>query len=51
MVSYMVYGLLNKVPIVGVQKQVGHKRGTTTHIHSDVASEQVKEACDNTGFE
>ena len=42
--SHIVHALLDKVPITAVQKQVGHKRLTTTQIYSDLAPEQVKEA-------
>jgi len=49
--THIVHALLNKVPITAVQKQVGHKRLTTTQIYSDLAPEQVKEAYDEVGFE
>jgi len=49
--THIVHALLNKVPITGVQKQVGHKRLTTTQIYSDLAPEEVKEAYDKAGFE
>ena len=49
--THIVHALLNKVPITAVQKQVGHKRLTTTQIYSDLAPEQVKEAYDKVGFE
>lgn len=49
--THIVHALLNKVPITAVQKQVGHKRLTTTQIYSDLAPEQVKEAYDKAGFE
>ncbi|MBA7496943.1 Tyrosine recombinase XerD [subsurface metagenome] len=42
--SHIVHALLNKVPITAIQKQVGHKRLTTTQIYSDFAPEQVREA-------
>jgi len=42
--SHIVHSLLNKVPITAIQKQVGHKRLTTTQIYSDLAPEQVREA-------
>ena len=42
--SHIVHALLDKVPITAVQKQVGHKRLTTTQIYSDLAPQQVKEA-------
>jgi len=42
--THVVHALLDKVPISAVQKQVGHKRLTTTQIYSDLAPEQVKEA-------
>jgi len=34
-----------------MQKQVGHKRLTTTQIYSDLAPEEAKEAYDEAGFE
>lgn len=49
--THIVHALLDKVPITAVQKQVGHKRLTTTQIYSDLAPEQVKEAYDKVGFE
>lgn len=42
--THIVHALLNKVPITAIQKQVGHKRLTTTQIYSDFAPEQVREA-------
>ncbi|MBA7490494.1 Tyrosine recombinase XerD [subsurface metagenome] len=42
--TYITHALLNKVPITAVQKQVGHKRLTTTQIYSDLAPEQVRQA-------
>lgn len=42
--SHVVHALLDKVPITAVQKQVGHKRLTTTQVYSDLAPEQVREA-------
>lgn len=42
--SHVVHALLDKVPISAVQKQVGHKRLTTTQIYSDLAPEQVRDA-------
>ena len=42
--SHIVHALLDKVPLSAIQKQVGHKRLTTTQIYSDLAPEQVKEA-------
>ena len=42
--SHVVHALMDKVPIAAVQKQVGHKRLSTTAIYSDLAPEQVKEA-------
>lgn len=44
---HIVHSLLNKVPITAIQKQVGHKRLTTTQIYSDFAPEQVREAYEN----
>lgn len=49
--THIVHALLDKVPITAVQKQVGHKRLTTTQIYSDLAPEQVKEAYDKAEFE
>jgi len=48
--THIVHALLDKVPITAVQKQVGHRRLTTTQIYSDLAPEQVKEAYDKAGF-
>lgn len=49
--THIVHALMNKIPITAVQKQVGHKRLTTTQIYSDLAPEQVKEAYEGVGFE
>ena len=42
--THVVRALMDKAPIAAVQKQVGHKRLTTTQIYSDLAPEQVREA-------
>ena len=42
--SHIVHSLLNRVAISAIQKQVGHKRLTTTQSYSDFAPEQVREA-------
>ena len=42
--THIVHALLRKVPIAAVQKQVGHRRLTTTQIYSNFAPEQVREA-------
>ncbi len=47
--SHIVHNLLDRVPITAVQKQVGHKRLTTTQIYSDLAPEQVRAAYENRG--
>ncbi|MEA1964683.1 MAG: site-specific integrase [Candidatus Aerophobetes bacterium] len=47
--SHIVHALLNKVPITAIQKQVGHKRLTTTQVYSDFAPEQVREAYEGKG--
>jgi integrase len=49
--THVVHALMNRIPITAVQKQVGHKRLTTTQIYSDLAPEQVKEAYEGAGFE
>ena len=46
--THVVHRLLHKVPITAVQKQVGHKKLTTTQIYSDLAPEQVREAYEET---
>ncbi len=48
--SHITHALLDKVPITAVQKQVGHKRLTTTQIYSDLAPEQVRAAYENRGL-
>lgn len=48
--THIVDALLRKVPMSIVQKQVGHKRLTTTQIYSDVAPKLVKEAYEDSGF-
>ena len=47
--THVVHSLMNKIPITAVQKQVGHKRLTTTQIYSDLAPEQVREAYERAG--
>lgn len=47
--THIVHSLLKRVPITAVQKQVGHKRLTTTQIYSDFAPEQVREAYEKQG--
>ena len=42
--SHIVHALLDRIPITAVQKQVGHKKLTTTQIYSNLAPEQVREA-------
>lgn len=42
--SHVVHALMDKVSITSVQRQVGHKRLSTTAIYSDPAPEQVGEA-------
>ena len=39
----------NRIPITAVQKQVGHKKLTTTQIYSNLAPEQVREAYEKVG--
>lgn len=45
--THIVHALLNKIPMSAIQKQVGHKRLSTTQIYSDFAPEQVREAYEN----
>jgi len=42
--THIVHSLLDKVPIVAVKRQVGHKRLTTTQIYSELAPEEIREA-------
>jgi len=42
--THIVHSLLDRIPITAVQKQVGHRKLTTTQIYSDFAPEQVREA-------
>jgi len=42
--THIIHSLLSHIPITAVQKQVGHKRLTTTQIYSNLAPEQVREA-------
>ena len=44
--THIVHALLDRIPITAVQKQVGHKKLTTTQIYSNLAPEQVREAYD-----
>lgn len=45
--THIVHALLDKIPMAAIQKQVGHKRLTTTQIYSDLAPEQLREAYEN----
>jgi len=42
--SHVVHALMDKIPISAVQKQVGHKRLSTTAIYSDLAPQEIKTA-------
>ena len=42
--THIVHALLDRIPITAVQKQVGHKKLTTTQIYSNLAPEQDREA-------
>ena len=42
--THIVHALLDRIPITAVQKQVGHKKLTTTQIYCNLAPEQVREA-------
>ena len=42
--SHIAHALLDRIPITAVQKQVGHKKLTTTQIYSNLAPEQVRQA-------
>ena len=46
----MVSALMSGVPLPMVQKQVGHKRLSTTEIYATVAPALVKEAYEMRGF-
>ena len=47
--THIVHALLDRIPITAVQKQVGHKKLTTTQIYSNLAPEQVREAYEKVG--
>jgi len=47
--THIVHALLNRIPITAVQKQVGHKKLTTTQIYSNLAPEQVRDAYEKVG--
>ena len=49
--THVVHSLLDKVPITAVQKQLGHKRLTTTQIYSDLAPEQIRAAYERVNSE
>jgi integrase len=49
--THVVHSLLDKVPITAVQKQVGHKRLTTTQIYSDLAPKQIRAAYERANSE
>jgi site-specific recombinase XerD len=46
----MVNALMAGVPVPMIQKQVGHKRLSTSEIYATVAPALVKEACDMSRF-
>jgi site-specific recombinase XerD len=46
----VVNALMAGVPVPMIQKQVGHKRLSTTEIYTEVAPALVKEAYDWRGF-
>jgi integrase/recombinase XerD len=48
--SHVVNALMAGVPVPMIQKQVGHKRLSTTEIYATVAPALVKEAYDGRGF-
>jgi integrase len=48
--SHVVNALMAGVPVPMIQKQVGHKRLSTTEIYASVAPALVKEAYDGKGF-
>ena len=48
--SHVVNALMAVVPVPMIQKQVGHKRLSTTEIYATVAPALVKEAYDLHGF-
>jgi site-specific recombinase XerD len=48
--SHVVNALMAGVPVPMIQKQVGHKRLSTTEIYATVAPALVKEAYDLHGF-
>jgi len=48
--SHVVNALMAGVPVPMIQKQVGHKRLSTTEIYASVAPALVKEAYDLHGF-
>ncbi len=45
--SHIVHQLMKKTPMAAVQKQVGHKRLTTTQIYSNFAPEEIRETYEN----
>ena len=47
--SHVVHHLMNKTPIPAIQKQVGHKRLTTTQIYSNLAPEEIRDAYEKMG--
>jgi integrase len=47
--THIVHALLDRIPITAVQKQVGHKKLTTTQIYSNLAPEQVRQAYEGRG--
>jgi len=48
--SHIVSALMSGVPLPMIQKQVGHKRLSTTEVYATVAPALVKEAYDLRGF-
>lgn len=48
--THITQSLMNHVPMSAVQKQVGHKKLTTTQIYADLAPEQVRDAYEKAGL-
>ena len=48
--SHIVSALMSGVPLPMIQKQVGHKRLSTTEVYATVAPVLVKEAYEMRGF-
>jgi len=49
--SHIVHALARKIPLPAIQKQVGHRRLTTTQVYCNLAPHDVRRAYDEAQFQ